>query len=103
MKKTKLLLEKAQKCYKKQVNARRHEVEYGVGQKVLLNVKNFTLPKGLTPKFMSKFAGLFSIVKRVFKDVYKLELPLEIKVHPTFHIYYSNHSKKIPYGQIASK
>ena len=42
--------------------------------------------KGLTPKFMSKFLGPFYIVERVFKDVYKLELPPEIKVHPTFHV-----------------
>ena len=61
-------------------------MEYGVGQKVLLNMKNFTLLEGLTPKFMSKFAGPFPIVERVFKDVYKLELPPEIKVHPTFHV-----------------
>ena len=86
LEKTKLLLEKVQKCYEKQVNAGRCEVEYGVGQKVLLNVKNFTLPKGLTPNFMSKFVSPFPIVERVFMDVYKLELPPEIKVHPTFHV-----------------
>ena len=86
LEKTKLLLKKAQKHYEKQVNAGRREVKYGMGQKVLLNVKNFTLPKGLTPKFMSKFAGQFLIVERVFKDVYKLELLPEIKVHPTFHV-----------------
>ena len=80
------MLEKAQKRYEKQVNAGRREVEYEVDQKVLLNVKNFTLLEGLTPKFMSKFAGPFAIVERVFKDVYKLELPPEIKVHPTFHV-----------------
>ena len=61
-------------------------MEYEVGQKVLWNVKNFTLPEGLTPKFMSKFAGPFPIMEWVFKDVYKLELPPEIKVHPTFHV-----------------
>jgi hypothetical protein len=44
------------------------------------------MPEGLTPKFMSKFAGPFPIVERVFKDVYKLELPPEIKVHPTLHV-----------------
>ena len=80
------LLEKAQKCCEKQVNAGRREVEYGVGQKMLLNVKNFTMPEGLTPKFMSKFTGPFSIVEWVFKDVYKLELLPEIKVYPTFHV-----------------
>ena len=51
-----------------------------------MNVKNFTMPEGLTPKFISKFAGPFPIIEWVFKDVYKLELPPEIKVHPTFHV-----------------
>lgn len=57
-----------------------------MGQNILLNVKNFTISKGLTPKFMFKFAGLFSIREQVFKDVYKLELTLKIKVYPTFHV-----------------
>jgi hypothetical protein len=86
LKKTKLLLEKAQKCYEKQINAGRCKVEYEVGQKVLLNVKNFTMLECLTSNFMSKFAGPFPIVERVFKDVYGLELPFEIKVHPIFHV-----------------
>ena len=53
---------------------------------MLLNVKNFTMLEGLTSKFMSKFAGSFLMVKDVFKDVYILELLLEIKVQPTFHV-----------------
>ena len=51
-----------------------------------LNVKNFTVPQGLTPKFMAKFAGPFSVVKQVFDDAYKLALPPEIKVHLVFHV-----------------
>ena len=61
-------------------------MSFKVGQKVWLNVKNSTLPSGLTPKFMAKFAGPFSVVKQVFDDAYKLALPLEIKVHPVFHV-----------------
>ena len=30
--------------------------------------------QGLTPKFMAKFAGPFSVVKQVFDDAYKLAL-----------------------------
>jgi hypothetical protein len=60
-------------------------VEYQVGQKMLLNVKTLTMPKGLIPKLMSKFTGPFLVVKCVFKDAYKSELPPKIKVHPTFH------------------
>ena len=55
-------------------------------KKLLLNVNNFTLLKLLTPKFMSKVGAMLSIVEQVFKDMYKLELPPEIKVHPIFHI-----------------
>ena len=49
-------------------------------------MKNLTLPQGLTPKFMAKFAGPFPVVKQVFDDAYKLTLPPEIKVHPVFHV-----------------
>ena len=61
-------------------------MSFKVGQKVWLNVKNFTLLKGLTPKFMAKFAGPFPVVKQMIDDAYKLALPLEIKVHPVFHV-----------------
>ena len=52
-------LRRAQKRYEKQVNKNRRQVSFKVGQKVWLNVKNFTLPQGLTFKFMAKFAGPF--------------------------------------------
>ena len=51
-----------------------------------LSVKNFTLPQGLTSKFMAKLAGPFPIVKQVFDDAYKLALPPEIRVHLVFHV-----------------
>ena len=64
---------------------RRH-VSFKVEQKVWLNVKNFTLPQGLKPKFMAKFARPFPVVKQMFDDAYKLALPPEIKVHSVFHV-----------------
>ena len=86
LKMTKLLVKKAQERYEEQVNARIPKMDYEVGQKVLLNVNNFTLPEGLTPKFISKVGAMFPIVERVFKDMYRLELPPKIKVHLTFHV-----------------
>jgi hypothetical protein len=44
---TKLLLEKTQKCYEKQMIAEKHKMESEVAQKVLLNVKKFMLPEGV--------------------------------------------------------
>ena len=35
---------------------------------------------------MAKFARPFPVVKQVFDGTYKLALPLEIKVHPVFHV-----------------
>ena len=58
-----LLVENAQECYDEQINAGGRKTEYEVGQKVLLNVNNWMLPKGLNPKFMSKIGAMFSIVK----------------------------------------
>ena len=82
----KLLLEKPQKCYEKQVNAGRREMGYEVGQKMLFNVKNFTLSKSFLPKVMSTSIAPFPIMERVFKDMYKLYLFPEIKGHPTFNV-----------------
>ena len=70
----------------KQVNKGRRHEEYEEGQKVWLNVKNFTLPDGLTTISMAKYVSPFVIAKRLFEDVYKLDLPLETKIHPTFHV-----------------
>ena len=79
-------LRRTQKRYEKQVNKNRRQVSFKVGQKVWLNVKNFTLSQGLTPKYMAKFTGPFPVVKQVFDDAYKLALPPEIKVRPVFHV-----------------
>ena len=58
-----------------------------MGQKGVVECeKLLPLPKGLTPKVMSKIKALYLVVEQVFKDIYKLDLPPEIKVHPTFHV-----------------
>ena len=64
-------LQRAQKCYKKQVTKNQRQERFKVGQKVWLNVKNFTLSQGLTPKFMTKFARPFPVIKQVFDGAYK--------------------------------
>lgn len=60
--------------------------EYEVGQLVLLNVPNFTLLESLILKFKPKTRVPLSIVEQMFKDLYKLELPPEIKVYPTIYV-----------------
>lgn len=57
-----------------------------MAKRVWLSAKNFTLSKEITPKFTSKFAGPFEIIANLFEDVYTLDLPSELSIHPTFHI-----------------
>ncbi|KAL3688559.1 hypothetical protein R1sor_014868 [Riccia sorocarpa] len=77
---------KAQKRYMKEANKHRRQVKYQVKEKVWLSVKNISLPTGLTSKFSAKCAGPFEIKANPFEDVYTLDLPQELPIHPTFHV-----------------
>lgn len=79
-------LNKAQQRYVRQVNKHRRQVRFEVGEEVWLSTKNFTLPKEITAKFSSKFAGPFVISNNPHEDVYMLDLLPEWQVHPTFHV-----------------
>ena len=50
---SKLVLKETQKCYMKLVHAMKCKVKYEIGQKVVMNVKNFTKHEGFTQKFSS--------------------------------------------------
>ncbi len=44
------------------------------------------MPEGLNHKFLGPYAGPFKVLEKKFLDTYKLELPENLKVHPTFHV-----------------
>ena len=52
---------------------------------MLLLTKNLWLRK-LNKKLLEKFIGPFTIVKIIGKQAYKLDLPISLKIHPTFHV-----------------
>jgi hypothetical protein len=79
-------LEKAHKRYKDFADKSRREVKFQVGNEVWLNIKNFRLPEGLSHKFMGPYAGPFKVLEKKLSDTYKLELPENLRVHPTFHV-----------------
>jgi len=79
-------LEKAHKKYKDFANKSRQEVKFQEGDEMWLNIKNFRLPKGLSHKFLGPYAGPFKVLKKKLFDTYKLELPENLKIHPTFHV-----------------
>ncbi len=78
-------LDKAHKRYKDFADKSRREVKFQVGDEMWLNIKNFRLPEGLSHKFMGPYAGPFKVLEKKLSDTYKLELPKNLRVHPTFH------------------
>jgi len=79
-------LEKAHKRYKDFADKSRREVKFQVGDEVWLNIKNFRLLKGLSHKFLGPYASPFKVLEKKLFDTYKLELPKNLIVHPTFHV-----------------
>jgi hypothetical protein len=83
-------LAKAQRRMKKFAVAKRHPLEFSVGDKVMLKLPTKVLRKfrrGVIHKWLiPKYDGPFEIVKRVGKVAYQLKLPERLKVHPTFHM-----------------
>ena len=80
-------LRRAQGQQKKYTDKRRRDVEFQVGDEVLLSTK--TLPMvvaaGGSSKLGPLYCGPFVVLER-HRTSYKVELPPHMKVHPVFHI-----------------
>jgi len=61
-------------------------MKFQEGDEMWLNIKKFRLPEGLSHKFLGPYAGPFKVLEKKLSDTYKLELPEDLKVHPTFHV-----------------
>ncbi len=51
-----------------------------------LNTRDFEIPDGLAPHFISKYMGIYEILHKPHRDMYTLKLPTNFVAHPTFHI-----------------
>jgi hypothetical protein len=72
-------------------NANRHrrDIEYNVGDQVLLNSNHINLAsQALRPskKLQHQFIGPYQIINKVSSVAYKLELPPDLRIHPVFHV-----------------
>src|SRR4051812_36700374 len=82
-------LEKTRTSQVTQYDKHHHDVQFSVGDQVLLSTKNLNLASlALAPsrKFLPRFVGPFVITSKISPVAYKLDLPATMRIHPTFHI-----------------
>jgi Chromo (CHRromatin Organisation MOdifier) domain len=67
-------------------NTKRRDVQYEVGDWVLLSSKNLRFKVG-TPKLLPRWVGPFQVLKRVGSQAYELALPARWRIHDVFYVF----------------
>ena len=70
------------------MNQNREDIQFEVGDLLILLTRNLPLRRERTKKFSPKYIGPFTITEKLASGrAYRLELPSEYKhIHPTFNI-----------------
>lgn len=80
----------AQQRQKKGADARRRSEKFQVGDRVLLSTENINVVGSKemkrSVKFAAKYIGPFPIIRVVNDNAYKLQLPVNFKIHPTINV-----------------
>jgi translation initiation factor IF-1 len=83
---TKLNIEKMNEKYRIAASKGRKEVKLEPGDLVWLHLRKEQFPELRKSKIMSQAAGPFNILAKINDNTYKLELPPEFGVSPSFNI-----------------
>ncbi|KAJ7958669.1 Retrotransposon protein, putative, Ty3-gypsy subclass [Quillaja saponaria] len=85
---TRAYLEKASKRMKKWADKGRRQLEFQVGDLVLVKLTKEQLKglRGQDHKLIRKYEGPLPIVSKVGKVAYKIDLPPWMKIHPVIHV-----------------
>jgi hypothetical protein len=79
-------VKRAQERQSHYTNLGRRDVEYEVGDKVLLSTTDLRLKMKITPKLTARYIGPFTIKRKLSPLNYELDLPSSFSIHPVFHI-----------------
>ena len=66
-------------------NRQHRDIEYRVGDLVLLSTKNLKF-KNVPMKLQKRFVGPFEVVEKIGAQAYKLQLPENWTIHDVFHV-----------------
>jgi hypothetical protein len=83
-----MYMQMAQEKQARNANVHRRDVEYAVGDRVLLSTRNLKLKAGVNSrKLLPRYIGPFAVCRRVGKVAVELDLPFNMKkLHPVFHV-----------------
>jgi hypothetical protein len=84
--KAKKCLQAAQQRQKRIADSHRVDVQFAVGEQVLLSTKNLSLKMQGSNKLLPRFIGPFKITQQVNAVAYRLDLPAVLQIHPIFHV-----------------
>ena len=74
----------AQRQQQDYANKKRRELQFQVGDMVMLSTEN--IPQPGCRKFKHKYLGPYEVLKRVNDVAYKIKLPPTLRIHPVFHV-----------------
>ncbi|KAJ1256798.1 hypothetical protein BS78_K311800 [Paspalum vaginatum] len=82
-------LAKAQNRMKQHADQKRTELQFQVGEQVLLNLQPYVQSSLINrpfPKLAFKYFGPYKVVEKIGAVAYKLDLPEGCAIHPVFHV-----------------
>jgi hypothetical protein len=85
VKKAKAAMEAAQQRQKAYADAKRRDVDYTVGQQVLLSTTNIRPKFKGSPKLLPKWIGPYEITEIINPVAFRLKLPETLKLHTVLH------------------
>lgn len=80
---------RAQQLMKRKADGHRREVEFQVGDLVFLKMRPYrrgSLARRPNEKLAARFYGPYAVEAKVGAVAYRLKLPDEARIHPTFHV-----------------
>lgn len=82
-------LHRAVNTMKQRANLKRTDQEFQVGQWVFLKLQPYRQVSAATrstQKLAPRYYGPYKVVERIGPVAYRLEMPSESRIHPTFHV-----------------